>query len=242
MNAGKASLRSFDALAISDPADLVFGRAPRPVRCGFDLTIGAGQVYPEVNFTLPAISVSPENWKEILVQYEEMAAGIVRRAIALRAPGIVLEFELLPAMTEKPEWGAEITAMLHGTLRQAYEQHGLASALRVTPTDIREQGKPPSLRSGNGSNSWYVPSNSVPKPALISCPSSRLVARRSTTRRCSMETCPALFSRSESWPRVTWRGFGTRLPACVRITPRWSREVTLPAPSPTPPCSWRINT
>jgi methanol--5-hydroxybenzimidazolylcobamide Co-methyltransferase len=114
------------------------------------LTIGAGQVYPEVNFTLPAITVSAENWSEIVSQYKEMATGIIRRAVALRAPGIVLEFELLPAMTECPEWGAEITALLHHALQEAHGNHGLRCALRVTPTDIREQGKPPLLRRGDG--------------------------------------------------------------------------------------------
>ncbi|MBZ5593994.1 MAG: hypothetical protein LAP39_17275 [Acidobacteriia bacterium] len=143
-------MRSYGALAISNPSDLVFGRAPSPVSCGFDLTIGAGQVYPEVNFTLPAITVSAENWSEIVTQYTEMVTGIIRRAVALRAPGIVLEFELLPAMTECPEWGAEVTALLHRALREAHEKHGLRCALRVTPTDIREHGKPPLLRYGQG--------------------------------------------------------------------------------------------
>lgn len=150
MDTTEEGVRSYESLAISNPAGLVFGRAPRPVSCGFGLTIGAGQVYPEVNFTLPAISVSPENWHEIVGQYKEMAASIIRRAVALRAPGIVLEFELLPAMTERSEWGAEITALLHGALREANEKQGIRSALRVTPTDIREQGKPPSLRRGSG--------------------------------------------------------------------------------------------
>jgi len=60
----------------------------------------------------------------------------------------VLEFELLPAMTEQPEWGAEITALLHRHLRAASDNSELKCALRVTPTDIRDQGKHPLLRSG----------------------------------------------------------------------------------------------
>ena len=133
------------------PADaLIFGSAPHPVRCGFDLVIGAGAVFPEVNFTLPAIEINGPNWPAIVAQYEEMAANILKRAVALRTPGLVLEFELLPAMTENPEWGAEITALLHRRLAEAHVKHGLRSALRVTPTDIRERVKPPILRSGPG--------------------------------------------------------------------------------------------
>lgn len=135
-------------LAIPEVSQLVFGRVPKPVACGFGLTIGAGQVYPEVNFTLPAITVDGANWSRVLAHYEEMAKNILKRAVSLRVPGIVLEFELLPAMTETPQWGAEITALLHRHLSEAHEKHGLACALRVTPTDIRDQSKPPRLRSG----------------------------------------------------------------------------------------------
>ena len=135
-------------LAIPDPRGLIFGRCPRPVRCGFDLAIGDGTVFPEVNFTLPAIEISTGTWSEVIAHYREMAAAILRRAIALQAPGIVLEFELLPPMTANPAWGAEITALLHRRLADAYEKHGLKCALRVTPTDIRDQSRPPVLREG----------------------------------------------------------------------------------------------
>jgi methanol---5-hydroxybenzimidazolylcobamide Co-methyltransferase len=135
-------------LAIPDAAQLRYGRAPAPVRCGFDLVIGDGLVYPEVNFTLPPIDISSDTWKEVLACYDEMATAIMRRATALRAPGLVLEFELLPALTDVPEWGAEITVLLKEHLRRAYEKDGLKSALRVTPTDMRDQERPPLLRSG----------------------------------------------------------------------------------------------
>jgi methanol--5-hydroxybenzimidazolylcobamide Co-methyltransferase len=140
--------KTYRTLDVAGPQDLVFGRAPRPVRCGLDLVIGEGVVFPEVNFTLPAIEVNSQNWPAIVEHYHEMADNILKRAVALAVPGIVLEFELLPPMTENPEWGAELTALLHGHLLEAREKSGLRSALRVTPTDIREQGKPPLLRSG----------------------------------------------------------------------------------------------
>lgn len=139
----------YTAVAVPCPADLVFGRAPKPLRCGFDLTIGAGQVYPEVNFTLPTISITGETWPEVVAHYEEIAEAVLRRAVALRVPGLVLEFEHLPPMTERPAWGAEITALLLGHLRKAHEVHGLKSALRVTPTDLRDRCRPPALRSGD---------------------------------------------------------------------------------------------
>jgi len=138
----------FTELAFASADCLGFGMAPRPVRCGADLEIGGGQVFPEVNFTLPPISITDASWAEVRGHYEEIATGVLQRAVALRVPGIVLEFELLPPMTDRPEWGAEITALLRRHLDRAHEEHGLRSALRATITDLRDQDRPPLLREG----------------------------------------------------------------------------------------------
>ncbi len=138
----------FTSLAYTSSQDLVFGHAPRAVRCGADLIIGGGQVFPEVNFTLPPITITDATWKEVRGHYEEIATGVLRRAVALKVPGIVLEFELLPPMTERPEWGAELTALLRCHLDRARREHGLKSALRATITDLRDQDRPPLLREG----------------------------------------------------------------------------------------------
>jgi len=140
--------RTYTSLAISSPDQLLFGVSPHPLACGLGLTIGAGVVFPEVNFTLPPMSITGATWADVTAHYEEMAAQILRRAAALAVPGIVLEFELLPAMTEQPEWGAEITAILKRHLVAAHARHRFPCALRVTPTDIRDQQKPPLLRRG----------------------------------------------------------------------------------------------
>ncbi len=141
-------MRTFTALTLANADQLTFGRSPAPVRCGFDIEIGGGQVYPELNFTLPPILVEEPTWSEVKGHYEEIAAMIERAARRLHLPGLVVEFELLPPMTEHPAWGAEITAILHAALKRAHENYGLPSALRVTPTDIRERLRPPVLRSG----------------------------------------------------------------------------------------------
>ena len=95
----------FKTLAVSSPQDLTFGHSPKPVNCGFDLTIGNGTVFPEVNFTLPVMNVTKATWPEVLAHYEEMATNILKRAVAMKVPGIVLEFEQLPQMTQDPGVG-----------------------------------------------------------------------------------------------------------------------------------------
>jgi methanol--5-hydroxybenzimidazolylcobamide Co-methyltransferase len=140
--------RVFADLAIKNADDLIFGVAPRPVRCGLGLEIGSGKVYPEVNFTLPTMELTDATWRQALDHYDEIGRQVVARAVRLKSPGLVLEFELLPPMTERPEWGAEVTQILKAHLVEAREKKGLRSALRVTPTDIREKGKPPTMREG----------------------------------------------------------------------------------------------
>jgi methanol---5-hydroxybenzimidazolylcobamide Co-methyltransferase len=142
------STGTFVRLTIEDPRELVFGSAPKPVVCGFGLRVGAGEVYPELNFTLPPMSIDEGTWPAVRDHYSEMGAMIRRAAPRLQLPGLMVEFELLPPMTERPAWGAEITRLLNEDLRSLHETSGIPCALRVTPTDIRDAARPPLLRSG----------------------------------------------------------------------------------------------
>jgi methanol--5-hydroxybenzimidazolylcobamide Co-methyltransferase len=144
----KDTRQTFRTLSIGDSSGLMFGRATKPVTCGFGLEIGKGQVFPELNFTLPTMRLDESSWKDVLAHYEEIGSIIRRAAPRLKLPGLMVEFELLPPMTEHPDWGAEITAVLHRHLKQVHEESGLLCAMRVTPTDIRDVTRPPDLRSG----------------------------------------------------------------------------------------------
>jgi methanol--5-hydroxybenzimidazolylcobamide Co-methyltransferase len=131
-----------------DPGNLIFGRAKHPVSCGNDLVIGGGEVYPEINFTLPAMMLDATTWPEAIAHYDNIAGMVVRASRRLKLHGLVVECELLPPMTEHPDWGAGVTALLARVLRKTYESDGLRSALRVTPVDLRDAVRPPLLRSG----------------------------------------------------------------------------------------------
>ena len=62
----------YDGLLIRDTSAFSFGRAPRPVTCGSGLIVGGGKVYPELNFTLPPMSIAPETWEAVMVEYREI--------------------------------------------------------------------------------------------------------------------------------------------------------------------------
>ncbi len=141
-------MKRYTALAIADLDQFVFGRAPYPVKAGNGLVIGGGTVYPEINFTLPPMGISADTLPEVRAQYAGMIEGVCARAVELQAPGLVVEYELLPPMTLEPDWGADITAILRDTLDKYARSDGLKSALRVTPTDIRGFQRPPRMRSG----------------------------------------------------------------------------------------------
>jgi len=140
---------TFDSLAISSLDDFIFGRAPHPVTCGRDVVCGGGQVVPEINFTLPPIEITEANWPEIRRQYTEMIESVCRRAYELEVPALLVEFETLPPMTARPEWGVEITRILSHRLRRYADEHGIKTALRLTPNDNRDHERPVVMRRGD---------------------------------------------------------------------------------------------
>ena len=141
-------MEQYKRLAVAGLDEFVFGRCPRPLEVGRGLVLGAGTVYPELNFTLPPMHIDASTMVDVRREYTGMIEQACARAVALQVPGLVVEFELLPDLTLQPEWGAEVTAILRQTLDKFAASDGLANALRVTPNDIREFVRPPLLREG----------------------------------------------------------------------------------------------
>jgi methanol--5-hydroxybenzimidazolylcobamide Co-methyltransferase len=138
----------FEKLAISNPQELVFGSAPSPLTTRRGLVIGGGQVYPELNFTLPAMQITDETWSEVETHYRQIISGALERAVELHAPGLVIECETLPSMTRQPARAIAICHILTDAMEEAWQDKGLATALRMTPNDNREMIRPPLMRSG----------------------------------------------------------------------------------------------
>jgi methanol---5-hydroxybenzimidazolylcobamide Co-methyltransferase len=145
----------FTSLAIQSLDAFLYGQCPKPLTLKNGLTIGGGTVYPELNFTLPDMIIDPETMPVVRSQYRQMINEATTRAVELGAPGLVVEFELLPDLTLTPEWGADITTILREALDRAQADHDLPVALRVTPNDIREFARPPVLRSGEFVEKMY---------------------------------------------------------------------------------------
>ena len=138
----------YTSLAIGNVEDLLFGLAPKPLTTRQGMVIGGGCVYPEINFTLPAMAVDAGSMPAVRQTYRQIIEPVLVRAVELELPGLVVEFETLPPMTEKPAWGLDVVKILLEAMGQAHQKHGLKSVLRITPTDIREFIRPPVMRSG----------------------------------------------------------------------------------------------
>ncbi|MEI7828752.1 MAG: methyltransferase MtaB domain-containing protein [Prolixibacteraceae bacterium] len=134
-------------LVINNPDELTFGIAPKPVKTRRGLLIGGGQVYAELNFTLPMMSINDNTLKEVYAHYREIAEGALERAVHLNSKGVVLEFETLLEMTKTPDIGVEIVKIMNEVCERYYHKHGLASEIRLTPNDLREFERPARQRS-----------------------------------------------------------------------------------------------
>jgi methanol--5-hydroxybenzimidazolylcobamide Co-methyltransferase len=137
----------FSELSIKTAAELYFGTAPHPVVTPRGLVIGGGQVYPELNFTLPPMSIDRSDYSEVLKQYREIVAAALERALHLHSDGVVLELETLIEMTEIPQMGIAIIKAMNEICEEYYVKHGLKSEIRLTPNDLREFERPPLQRT-----------------------------------------------------------------------------------------------
>jgi methanol---5-hydroxybenzimidazolylcobamide Co-methyltransferase len=132
----------YKSLIINNPEELMFGISPKPVKTRRGLEIGGGQVYAELNFTLPVMSINNNTLKEVYSHYKEIAEGALERALHLKTKGIVLEFETLLEMTKTPAIGTEIVKIMNDICENYFQKHGLASEIRLTPNDLREFERP----------------------------------------------------------------------------------------------------
>ena len=142
--------RQFRGLAYKSSDDVIFGEAPNPVSAGFGVIVGGGQVLPEVDFTLPTMTIAPNTWQDVQTQFQQMIKGVLTRAAQLDCSALGLEIEHLYELTTNPEWGANITRQAKSIMEETYRKNGLRSSLRVTVADVREVDRPPKMRTGTG--------------------------------------------------------------------------------------------
>ncbi|MFT3850181.1 MAG: methyltransferase MtaB domain-containing protein [Propionivibrio sp.] len=146
----------YTTLAIDSAKGLRFGFAPKPVTTAHGLIIGGGAVYPELNFTLPTITIDKSTMPEIREHYRGIVNEALTRAHELGQKGVVFEFETLMEMTLQPEIGIELTKIMADVCAEHRAKTGINSAIRLTPNDVRDFERPPLLRSSKLLDSMYT--------------------------------------------------------------------------------------
>ncbi|HQM95515.1 MAG TPA: methyltransferase MtaB domain-containing protein [Clostridia bacterium] len=131
-------MRIFNTTTYDSLEDFVYSKAKNPVILKNGMVIGGGMLYPEINFTLPTMTINKETMPQILGIYKEIATGICQRAHELHVPGFVAEIETLPPMTFNPQWGIDVCSTVADVLNSYSEKYGYKASVRITPNDIRE--------------------------------------------------------------------------------------------------------
>ncbi|MCX8170888.1 MAG: methanol--corrinoid methyltransferase [Candidatus Bathyarchaeota archaeon] len=126
----------YRSLEMKSWSDLIFGVSKYPLRYGFNLEVGKGEVIPEIKYFPKRGS---EKDSEILKrEYREITESVLKRAVDLGLESIQLETEQTFIITRNPSLGGEITNMQKSIMEKFFEEFGLKSALRATVADIRE--------------------------------------------------------------------------------------------------------
>ena len=137
----------YKKLTINTAEELIFGKAPYPVKTRRGLEFGGGTVYSELNFTLPTMKIEKSTLPRIYEQYQDIVKDALKRGAELNSPGIVFEFETLLEMTQNPEIGIHIVKLMNEICEEYYQKHGFKSEIRLTPNDLREFERPPLQRT-----------------------------------------------------------------------------------------------
>jgi methanol--5-hydroxybenzimidazolylcobamide Co-methyltransferase len=141
--------KKYEKISYDNLDDFIFGVSKKPVVCRNGMVIGGGTVYPEINFTLPSMPITEETMREVVKEYKQIIEDVCKRAKELYVPAFAAEIELLPPATYNPEWGVEITKTVRDVMYEYEIKHGLKSALRITPVDIREDSQSPHMWKGS---------------------------------------------------------------------------------------------
>ena len=97
-------MHTYTSLAIDNADQLIFGKAPNPVRATPHITIGGGRTIPELNYILPyGTEVSERTLDDVVALYRRMAQGSLQRAVDLGIEEVVIEIELVFELTLKKE-------------------------------------------------------------------------------------------------------------------------------------------
>lgn len=124
----------FTDLAYRSVEELVFGRAPHPLRYGLGLEVGVGRVVPEVKYWPSRLA---DETGRLVEEFSSITEAVLDRAVDLGVPALQLETELSHLATLNPKVTREVVEAQRCIVERYRSEHGIALALRVTVADVR---------------------------------------------------------------------------------------------------------
>jgi methanol--5-hydroxybenzimidazolylcobamide Co-methyltransferase len=122
-------------IAYENWQEMLFGISKNPIKCGFGLEIGSGEVIPEIKpHPRPGMEASLDS---LLEEYKRITNDIMERAIKLGFPSLMLEIEHVAQLTLNPGWGEEVIKICRDILHKFHQKYGIKCALRATIADVR---------------------------------------------------------------------------------------------------------
>jgi hypothetical protein len=91
--------------------------------------------------------VTENTWPEIRRQYRDTIEAVCRRAVELKVPALLVEFETLPAITERPR-GAGTDSHPRRDTEELSRQARAEERSAIDPNDTHELERPPLMRRG----------------------------------------------------------------------------------------------
>lgn len=128
--------RLTDRMAYPAPDDMIFGTALNPVVTKRGLTIGGGQVLPEI-VPHPRPS-SEQSLKSLLREFQRANQDALERCVHIGIPAIVIENEHVSLMTRHADWGMQVIDQTQQQIGTYEAKYGLRAAYRATIADIRK--------------------------------------------------------------------------------------------------------
>lgn len=123
-------------MAYSSAQDMMFGSCLYPVTTRNGLSMGNGQVIPEL--IVHPRAGSETSLKTLLREFERGYGEALERCISIGLPCICLEIEHIAQMTLQTGWGEDVAAQTASLMAQYKKRYGLTSACRFTIADVRK--------------------------------------------------------------------------------------------------------
>ncbi|MEM2447192.1 MAG: methyltransferase MtaB domain-containing protein [Candidatus Bathyarchaeia archaeon] len=109
----------YRSLEVKSWNDFIFGVSKYPLKYGFDIEVGNGEVIPEIKY-FPR-GGGERKIKDLKREYYSITEGVLKRAVNLGLKSMQLETEQTFVITKNPSLGGEITSIQKSIMEKFFD-------------------------------------------------------------------------------------------------------------------------